>query len=82
MGEAPPSSDILLAVADGMGGHDDGDLASAAAVQALSRLYLRPAPADPEATLREFLLDAHQRLRTRVSVGGKVKMGTTLTVAL
>lgn len=79
--DAPGSTGLLLAVADGMGGHDDGDLASSAAVQALSRLYLRPAPPDPEATLRDFLLDAHRRLRTRVAVAGKVKMGTTLTVA-
>ncbi|MES2638955.1 MAG: PP2C family serine/threonine-protein phosphatase [Myxococcota bacterium] len=79
--EAPGATGILLAVADGMGGHDDGDLASSAAVQALSRLYLRPPPPDPEATLRDFLLDAHRRLRARVAVGGKVKMGTTLTVA-
>ncbi|MDP2317076.1 MAG: serine/threonine-protein phosphatase [Pseudomonadota bacterium] len=79
--QAPDGTGLLLAVADGMGGHDDGDLASAAAVQALSRLYLRPAPPDPEATLRDFLLDAHRRLRGRVAVDGKVKMGTTLTVA-
>lgn len=79
--EAPDASGMLLAVADGMGGHDDGDLASSAAVQALSRLYLRPPPPDPEATLRDFLMDAHRRLRARVAVGGKVKMGTTLTVA-
>lgn len=79
--DAPGATGMLLAVADGMGGHDDGDLASSAAVQALSRLYLRPAPVDPEATLRDFLLDAHLRLRARVAVAGKVKMGTTLTVA-
>ncbi|MDP2309894.1 MAG: protein phosphatase 2C domain-containing protein [Pseudomonadota bacterium] len=79
--EAPGTRGVLLAVADGMGGHDDGDVASSAAVQALSRLYLRPPPPDPEATLRDFLLDAHRRLRTRVAVAGKVKMGTTLTVA-
>ena len=79
--DAPESSAVLLAVADGMGGHDDGDLASSAAVQALARLYHRPPPHDPEETLREFLLDAHKRLRTRVEVGGKVKMGTTLTAA-
>ncbi len=81
MADAPVSSAVLIAVADGMGGHDDGDVASSAAVQALSRLYLRPPPPDPEGTLREFLLDAHKRLRARVEVGGKVKMGTTLTVA-
>lgn len=72
---------VLLAVADGMGGHEDGELASAAAVQAVSRLYTRQRPADPEQVLRGFLLDAHARIRARVAVGGPVKMGTTLTVA-
>ena len=72
---------VLLAVADGMGGHEDGEIASAAAVQAVSRLYARPVPIEPEDTLREFLLDAHRRIRARVAVGGSVKMGTTLTVA-
>lgn len=76
-----PSPHVLLAVADGMGGHEDGELASAAAVQAVSRLYARPIPLEPEETLREFLLDAHRRIRARVAVGGTVKMGTTLTVA-
>jgi serine/threonine protein phosphatase PrpC len=75
------SPHVLLAVADGMGGHEDGELASAAAVQALSRLYARPVPLEPEETLREFLLDAHRRIRARVAVGGAVKMGTTLSVA-
>jgi protein phosphatase len=79
--DAPVSSSVMIAVADGMGGHDDGDVASAAAVQALARLYVRPPPPDPEATLRDFLLDAHKRLRARVEVNGKVKMGTTLTAA-
>lgn len=76
-----PSPHVLLAVADGMGGHEDGELASAAAVQAVSRLYARPVPLEPEETLREFVLDAHRRIRARVEVGGAVKMGTTLTVA-
>lgn len=71
---------LLVAVADGMGGHEDGELASAAAVQAVSRLYSRPLPTQPDETLREFVLDAHRRIRARVSVGGAVRMGTTLTV--
>ncbi|MFZ5482515.1 MAG: PP2C family protein-serine/threonine phosphatase [Myxococcota bacterium] len=71
----------LLAVADGMGGHEDGEIASAAAVQALSRLFLAAAPPKPEEALRHFVLDAHLRLRERLAVDGRVKMGTTLTVA-
>jgi protein phosphatase len=79
--DAPISSAVLLAVADGMGGHDDGHVASSAAVQALARLYQRPPPPDPEGTLRDFFLDAHRRLRARLATNGKVKMGTTLTAA-
>ena len=78
---APDRAEVLLAVADGMGGHEDGDVASAAAVQAISRLYLRGAPRDPEAELREFVLETHARVRERVALNGEVKMGTTLTVA-
>ncbi len=76
----PGTSTLLVAVADGMGGHDDGDLASSSAVQAVSRLYSRPVPDNPEDTLREFLLDAHRRLRARAAQDGKANMGTTLTV--
>ena len=73
--------EILVAVADGMGGHEDGEIAAAAAVQALSRLYARPLPAAPEAELLAFLHETHARVRERVQRDGEVKMGTTLTVA-
>lgn len=76
----PRATGTLLAVADGMGGHEDGELASAAAVQAVSRLYVKPRPEDPERTLREFLAEAHRRIRARVAAVGPVKMGTTLSV--
>lgn len=71
----------LVAVADGMGGHDHGELASAAAVQALARLYRRGRPALPETTLRTWALQAHRRLRARAQAEGITNMGTTLTVA-
>ncbi len=70
----------LVAVADGMGGHEDGELASAAAVQAMTRLFKRGHPATPESHLRRFVLDAHRRLRQKAAERGPVRMGTTLTL--
>ncbi len=77
---APNDPAPVLAVADGMGGHEDGEIASSTTVHAIARLYGRARPTDVEACLRDFLLDTHHRLRPTVSVGGVVKMGTTLTV--
>ncbi len=72
---------VLLAIADGMGGHRDGDLASTAAVQAMSRLFKHGPPSDPENTLREHVLTCHRRLRRKAAEHGPVRMGTTLTTA-
>lgn len=75
-----PRPATLLAVADGMGGHEDGEIASASAVQAIARLFVLPLPPDPETVLRNFLLESHRRIRDRVAEHGDVKMGTTLSV--
>jgi len=73
---------VLIAVADGMGGHRDGDLASTAAVQAMSRLAARePGSEDPENVLRDHVLTCHRRLRRKAAEHGPVRMGTTLTSA-
>ncbi|MED5372231.1 MAG: PP2C family serine/threonine-protein phosphatase [Myxococcota bacterium] len=74
-----PTFGALLCVADGMGGHEDGDLASSAAVRAMARLFKRGVPEDPELHLHRFVLDAHRRLHRKVSELGPVRMGTTLT---
>lgn len=72
---------LLAAVADGMGGHDHGDIASGAAVQSMLRLYARGRPSHPEEALHAFVLKAHRRLRDRARDRGAANMGTTLTAA-
>ncbi len=72
---------IMLAVADGMGGHNDGGLASAASVKSLAQLYKKGWPAAPELDLHGFVLRAHENIRKKVARDGRVRMGTTLTVA-
>lgn len=73
-------SGVLVSVADGMGGHQHGDLAAGAAVQALSRLYYRDRPRDPESALHSFLVQGHRKLRARAVKGNLSNIGTTLAV--
>ncbi len=87
---APPGTDALLAVADGMGGHQGGEIASAMAIQGLVRL-LSPKGADGTAKAtqerRSSIVDEVVRqVNTEVHQAGDRPetrgMGTTLTVAL
>jgi len=70
---------LMVVVADGMGGHDHGAMASGAAVRAMLRLYARGRPRDPGTTLTHFVRAAHTRLRDRAASAGAHNMGTTLT---
>lgn len=58
--------DLLLAVADGMGGHADGELAAGTAIESLIRDFkeARPARNGSEAYLRDRIRDAHRAVVT------------------
>ena len=81
----------LLVVADGMGGHSDGQRASELAVQKLSHYVLNTMPwfyrrpecpgADMEAELKGALEECQHQLETAGKGTGENRMGTTLTLA-
>ena len=74
----------LLAVADGMGGHAAGEVASAAAIAALEQLDAAGVDAgDPREALREAMDEANDTLREMVYADNDLEgMGTTVTAVL
>ena len=73
----------LLAVADGMGGHAAGEVASAVAIASLAPLDEDAPGADLLAALREAARSANQHLRDLVAADGDLQgMGTTLVALL
>ena len=80
--EAAHGSGVLLAVADGMGGMEGGEMASTVAVRVMAKLYASGRPKDAETAMRHHVIDAHGKLHAQLSANGKrVRMGTTLTLA-
>lgn len=73
----------LLAVADGMGGHAAGDVASSVAIAALAPLDDDVPPTDLLAALERALTEANDQLRQMVNADDALDgMGTTVTALL
>lgn len=77
-------SQVILAIADGMGGHPGGDVASALAVGTIREAEAPPEDID---SARDWLRNVHDaaanRLHERAKISPELReMGTTLTLAL
>ena len=87
---APPGSDALVAVADGMGGHAAGEVASAMAIQGIKSQLSRdglgevtdPGSLDYERLMKQVVEDLNAEVRKGAEQPATMGMGTTLTAAL
>ena len=82
--ERDPKSDILMLVADGMGGHAGGEVASNLALSAFKKHFVGGSDAPrPRDRLQESLTAANEALRQRIATQPDLKgMGCTLVAAL
>jgi serine/threonine protein phosphatase PrpC len=72
----------VWAVADGMGGHENGALASATVVAALEGIGAASSAPDLLARLEDGVLKANAELRRQIDARGGAPMGSTLAVLL
>jgi len=75
----PSDGEVLFAIADGVGGHEDGAVASATALESLLETWgAAPFPGSPLKRLRR----AVERANLAVYDAGHARMRTTLTVSV
>jgi serine/threonine protein phosphatase PrpC len=73
---------ILLAVSDGMGGHQAGEVASAMVISTVVQSLVANAAETPDHALELAVRDANQAVRTAAEAHDKHGMGATLTAIL
>jgi protein phosphatase len=72
----------IWAVADGMGGHESGDLASNTVIEALESIQPPPSAQDLLSLCEERIFDANARLNEIGRQRGGIIIGTTVTILL
>ena len=72
-----PDGSLLLIVADGMGGHGHGDLASQMAVRIIGEMFQMTQSEDPRERLRHGFAAANQQIIAEAERIGGQGMGTT-----
>src|SRR5262249_46049139 len=68
---------ILLIVADGMGGHGHGDVASQIAIKVIGEVFQTTSGTDPRARLHAGFVTANQHIIAEAERIGGAGMGTT-----